>query len=65
MSNDSPYSEAYFRTLEYCPVFPERFGSIAHARRFCGIFVKYYNHEHRHQGIRVCLVSHQVMFASL
>ncbi|GAA3656242.1 hypothetical protein GCM10022224_019220 [Nonomuraea antimicrobica] len=51
MSNDNPYSEAQFRTLKYCPAFPERFGSITHARAFCTEFFSYYNHEHRHSGI--------------
>jgi hypothetical protein len=27
VSNDNPYSEAGFKTLKYCPAFPERFGS--------------------------------------
>ena len=51
MSNDNPYSEAQFKTLKYCPSFPERFGSIADARAFCESFFAYYNHEHRHSGI--------------
>ena len=32
VSNDNPYSEAQFKTLKYCPSFPDRFGSIADAR---------------------------------
>ncbi|MDP9340665.1 MAG: DDE-type integrase/transposase/recombinase, partial [Actinomycetota bacterium] len=28
VSNDNPYSEGQFKTLKYCPAFPERFGSI-------------------------------------
>ena len=51
MSNDNPYSEAQFKTLKYCPAFPERFGCIQHARAFCETFFAYYNHEHRHSGI--------------
>ena len=27
VSNDNPYSEAQFKTLKYCPNFPERFGA--------------------------------------
>jgi putative transposase len=38
VSNDNPYSEAAFKTLKYCPAFPERFGSIADARVFCERF---------------------------
>jgi putative transposase len=51
VSNDNPYSEAAFKTLKYCPAFPDRFGSIADARAFCDQFFSYYNHEHRHSGI--------------
>lgn len=51
VSNDNPFSEAQFKTLKYCPAFPERFGSIHDARAFCERFFSYYNHEHRHSGI--------------
>jgi putative transposase len=51
VSNDNPYSEAQFKTLKYCPAFPERFGSIEDARTFCAAFFSYYNGEHRHSGI--------------
>ena len=32
VSNDNPFSEAQFRTVKYRPEFPDRFGSLAHAR---------------------------------
>ena len=51
VSNDNPYSEAWFKTLKYAPTFPERFGCLADARGFLGDFVHWYNHEHRHTGI--------------
>jgi putative transposase len=51
VSNDNPYSESQFRTLKYCPAFPERFGCIEDARAFCERFFAYYNHDHRHSGI--------------
>jgi putative transposase len=51
VSNDNPYSEAQFKTLKYCPAFPERFGSIQDARVFCQDFFRWYNQEHRHSGI--------------
>lgn len=51
VSNDNPYSESAFKTLKYCPAFPENFGSIQDARAFCETFFAYYNHEHRHSGI--------------
>jgi len=51
VSNDNPYSEAHFKTLKYCPVFPGNFSSIDEARAFCALFFAYYNDEHRHSGI--------------
>jgi putative transposase len=51
VSNDNPYSEAQFKTLKYCPAFPERFGSYQDGLGFCHPFFRYYNHEHRHSGI--------------
>jgi putative transposase len=50
-SNDNPYSEAQFKTLKYCPQFPERFASIHEARAFCRSFFSWYNNQHRHSGI--------------
>jgi putative transposase len=51
VSNDNPFSEAAFKTFKYCPAFPERFGSLADARSFAGLFFEHYNHAHRHSGI--------------
>jgi len=51
VSNDNPYSEAQFKTLKYCPQFPQRFGSIQDARSFCQTFFNWYNKEHRHSGV--------------
>ena len=51
VSNDNPYSEANFKTLKYCPAFPERFTSLQAAQRFCDAFFTYYNTVHRHSGI--------------
>lgn len=50
-SNDNPYSESQFKTLKYCPAFPERFGSLQDARQFCQGFFNWYNQEHCHSGI--------------
>jgi putative transposase len=50
-SNDNPYSEAQFKTLKYCPSFPDRFASIQEARAFCRSFFNWYNNQHRHSGI--------------
>lgn len=51
VSNDNPYSESQFKTLKYCPAFPDRFGSIQDARSFCHGFFTWYNKEHCHSGI--------------
>lgn len=50
-SNDNPFSEAPFKTLKYRPDFPDRFGSVQHARQHARIFYTWYNTEHRHSGI--------------
>lgn len=51
VSNDNPFSESWFKTLKYAPVFPGRFGSIQQAREFMTAFADWYNHDHRHSGI--------------
>jgi putative transposase len=51
VSDDNPYSESQFKTLKYCPGFPDRFGSLQHAVAFCRSFFTWYNTEHRHSGI--------------
>ena len=51
VSDDNPYSEAQFKTLKYCPQFPERFGCMQDARTFCQTFFNWYNKEHHHSGI--------------
>ena len=51
VSNDNPFSEAQFKTLKYCPQFPERFGSLADGRAFGQVFFPWYNREHRHSSL--------------
>jgi len=51
VSNDNPFSESQFKTLKYCPAFPERFGSLHDARAFCQYFFTWYNREHHHSGL--------------
>jgi len=51
VSNDNPYSEAQFKTLKYRPEYPERFGSLADARRWARTFFHWYNHKHHHTGL--------------
>jgi putative transposase len=53
VSNDNPYSESLFKTLKYRPAYPRQaFESLLAARRWVGVFVQWYNHEHRHSAIR-------------
>ena len=51
--DDNPYSEAQFKTMKYRPDFPDRFGSIEDARRFCQDFFPWYNHQHHHAGLNL------------
>jgi len=51
VSNDNPYSESQFKTMKYRPEFPERFGSIEHARAFSQTFFPWYNTKHYHSGL--------------
>jgi len=51
VSNDNPFSEAQFKTLKYCPQFPDRFGSLEDGRAFGQVFFPWYNQEHRHSGL--------------
>lgn len=50
-SNDNPFSESHFKTLKYCPEFPERFDSLESAEKFCRDFFDWYNNFHYHSGI--------------
>jgi len=53
VSNDNPYSESLFRTLKYCPQWPEGgFADLGAAQRWVRDFLRWYNHEHRHSRIR-------------
>lgn len=52
VSNDNPYSESLFKTLKYRPAYPRRaFESLLAARQWVGLFVQWYNEEHRHSAI--------------
>lgn len=50
-SSDNPFSEAQFKTMKYCPEFPNRFGSIFDARTFGQYFFPWYNEKHRHSAL--------------
>lgn len=53
VSNDNPYSESLFRTLKYCPQWPQAgFASLDAARVWVRDFMRWYNNEHRHSRIR-------------
>jgi putative transposase len=53
VSDDNPFSEAHFKTMKYRPEYPDRFGSIQDARRFCQAFFPWYNHQHHHSGLQL------------
>ena len=50
-ASDNPYSESQFRTMKYCPEFPDRFYSMPHALDFGRWFFPWYNTEHYHSGL--------------
>jgi len=53
VSNDNPFSEALFRTCKYRPTYPDQgFATLEAARTWVLAFVRWYNDEHRHSGIR-------------
>lgn len=53
VSNDNPYSESLFRTVKYRPDYPRRpFTSKDEACEWVVAFVDWYNHRHRHSGIK-------------
>lgn len=53
VSNDNAYSEAAFRTLKYHPTYdPSGFADLDEAREWCMRFVRWYNEEHHHSGIK-------------
>jgi putative transposase len=51
VSDDNPFSESHFRTLKYRPEFPDRFGSLEHARQVSRTLFAWYNAEHHHSGL--------------
>jgi transposase InsO family protein len=53
VSDDNAFVEALFRTAKYRPEFPVKgFADLGAAQRWAAGFVSWYNHEHRHSGIR-------------
>ena len=53
VSDDNAYAESLFRTAKYRPEFPAKgFANLAAARSWAVHFVRWYNVDHRHSGIR-------------
>lgn len=53
VSDDNAFVESLFRTAKYRPGFPvQGFTDLEAARTWAARFVAWYNHEHRHSGLR-------------
>lgn len=53
VSDDNAYAESLFRTAKYRPEFPVKgFDTLDDARAWAVSFVRWYNVDHRHSGIR-------------
>jgi putative transposase len=53
VSDDNAYAESLFRTAKYRPEFPAKgFADLVAARSWAAEFVRWYNEDHRHSGIR-------------
>jgi putative transposase len=53
VSDDNPHIESLFRTAKYRPEFPANgFADLNAAREWAAHFVRWYNFDHRHSGIR-------------
>jgi len=51
VSNDNPYSEAWFKTAKYHPSYPVEFADLDQARQWAQDLITWYNNHHRHSGI--------------
>jgi putative transposase len=53
-SNDNPFSESLFRTMKYRPEYPagRPFPTVEAAQAWVDAFVRWYNEDHQHSGIR-------------
>lgn len=53
VSNDNPYAESIFKTCKYRPGYPNKgFKDLEAARLWVLAFVRWYNYEHKHSGIK-------------
>jgi transposase InsO family protein len=58
VSNDNPFSESLFKTLKYVPVYPTKpFESVVEARQWVSTFCYWYNHLHRHSGLKFNVIN--------
>ena len=54
VSNDNAFSEALFKTLKYCPQYPDKpFETLDEAKAWVKDFVTWYNCEHKHSAIKL------------
>jgi putative transposase len=51
VSDDNPFIESHFRTLKYQPEYPDRFGSVVHARAYCELFFNWFANDHHHSAL--------------
>lgn len=53
VSNDNAYAESLFRTCKYRPDYPNKpFGSVQEAQAWMHKFVRWYNEDHKHSGLK-------------
>ncbi len=53
VSNDNAYAESLFRTCKYRPDYPSKpFGSLEEAQQWTQKFVRWYNQDHKHSGLK-------------
>jgi putative transposase len=53
VSNDNAYAESLFRTCKYRPNYPKKpFASLEEAQAWTQKFVRWYNHDHKHSGLK-------------
>lgn len=51
VSNDNPFSEAWFKTAKYQPDYPGYFHDLEHARTWAAQTIDSYNNQHRHSSL--------------
>lgn len=53
VSNDNAYAESLFKTCKYRPNYPSKpFDNAEQARDWTLKFVQWYNHQHKHSGLK-------------